>query len=292
MTALKTLKNRKNAVVSIEKITSAMKMISSIKLMKIKDKTENFRLYSDAFNNILSSLLGRASVLDYPPPLLVGRDKSEVLLLIVLTSNRGLCGSFNSNVVRQVFNYIKEQKKQFGYKIKLLCIGSKGDEQLSKKFREFIVKKINFFDKPTFQDASFIFSNVLDMFNEGEFDKCVILYNEFVSSIHQRIVIKQLVPFYRSEQDNEKNEIRSYYEYEPSEEIILNNLVEQNLKIQIYRAILESNSGEHSARMNSMDTATRNAQDVIKELDLHYNKIRQASITRELIEIISAGEAL
>lgn len=293
MANLKELRVRKKSVVATKKITSAMKMISAAKLRRAQELAQASRPYADLMARMMADLISKQEDPSTAPPLLIGNGKSKVHLFVVATANRGLCGSFNSSIVRLAKKKIAEAL-QDGVTVKILCIGKKGREQLKRDYAALILETINAYDKPRYADAADISRRVKEMFETGEFDLCTIFYNKFVSALTQKVTEQRLIPFspLPEEQEPSKASIASSYEYEPSKNQVLTNLLPKNLSVQIYRALLENAASEQGARMAAMDGATRNAEEMIHALELKYNRTRQAIITKELIEIISGAEAL
>jgi len=296
MPSLKDLRVRIRSVKSTQKITSAMKMVAAAKLRRAQEQAEAARPYSDRMARMLESLAtayeGRADA----PPLLAGTGKDNVHLLVVATSDRGLCGGFNSGVVREARRLIRDLLRD-GKTVKILCIGRKGRDQLKRDQGSRIIETIEDIGRPrlTFTGAEAIAGKLRRMFEAGEFDVATMVYNRFKSAISQIMTRQRLIPLPLPEAEEEtgrKGQMRGVYEYEPDEAEILGELLGRNLGIQIYRALLESWASEQGARMTAMDNATRNAGDMIARITLFYNRTRQASITKELIEIISGAEAL
>ncbi len=293
MANLKELRVRKKSVVATKKITSAMKMISAAKLRRAQELAQAGRPYADLMARMMADIISKQEDLSTAPFLLVGNGKSKVHLFIVATANRGLCGNFNSSIVRLAKKRISEAL-QDGLTVKIFCIGKKGREQLKREYASLILDTLNAYDKPRYADAADISRRITEMFEGGEFDVCTIIYNKFVSALTQKVTEHRLIPFspLSDEQAVSKASIASSYEYEPSKTQILTNLLPKNLSVQIYRALLENAASEQGARMAAMDGATRNAEEMIHSLELKYNRTRQAIITKELIEIISGAEAL
>lgn len=294
MANLKELRGRINSVKSTRKITSAMKMVAGAKLRRAQEQAEAARPYAERMERMLTALAENAKDKPEAPPLLVGTGKSDTHLIVVITSDRGLCGAFNSSIARAVRQDIRrlrgEQKT-----VKLLCVGRKGRDMLRREFGEMIVGTIEDVGRPrlTFDDALRIGTQVLEAFDGGEFDVCTLYYNHFKSAISQVVTAQQIVPFPVGEaEEGSDNGPRAVYEFEPEEEELLVELLPHNLSTQVFRALLESNASEQGARMTAMDNATRNAGDMIDRLTLTYNRSRQAQITKELIEIISGAEAV
>ncbi len=297
MANLKELKLRIRSVKSTQKITKAMKMVAAAKLRRARERAEAAAPYADRMGQVLLSLASKAETFDAAPKLLTGTGKSDVHLLVVMTSDRGLCGAFNGSIVRAAKRRATELQRA-GKKVKILCIGSKGSDQLRHGFSAQIIDKIEGLSKKTlaYADAEEIAFRLTSMFDAGEFDVCTIVYNRFRSAISQEVTLQQVIPL--ELQLPEETAVKAgspaqaLYEYEPSEEDVLSDLLPRNLAVQIYHAFLENAASEQGARMTAMDNATRNAGDMIKGLTLEYNRTRQAVITKELIEIISGAEAV
>lgn len=300
MPSLKEYRVRIDSVKSTQKITSAMKMVAAAKLRRAQEQAEAARPYAQRMERMLGSLAASVAGSPNAPALLAGNGRDQVHLVVVATADRGLCGAFNSSIVRDARRLIDEQISQ-GKDVKVLCVGRKGRDQLRRTHGHLIVETIEDVAKPrlTFDAADAIASRIRDMFEADEFDVCTIIYNTFKSAISQIVTRQQLIPFVASGEE-EKTDAEAgetggsvaQYEFEPSDEAILSQLLPRNLAIQVFRALLENNASEQGARMAAMDSATRNAGDMISALTLEYNKQRQAAITGELIEIISGMEAL
>lgn len=299
MPSLKEFRNRIASVKSTRKITSAMKMVAASKLRKAQQKAEDSRAYSNRMVKMIYNLVtDMGSVEEGKYPLLSGNGKDKKHLLLVLTSDNGLCGGFNSSVTRLALKTIRDLIAE-GKEIKLISIGKKGGIQLRKEFPKLVIKSIDDFGHRdlSFKDASEISNEVLDMFKKGEFDICTVIYNEYKSVIAQLPITKQLIPFgVQQLLDNlytdESDASLSSYIYEPKKEVIFENLLPLNFSLQVFRAMLDNSAGEKAARMTAMDSATNNADAMIDDLTLKYNRARQAYITKELIEIISGAEAV
>ncbi|WP_342240604.1 F0F1 ATP synthase subunit gamma [Inquilinus sp. OTU3971] len=292
MPSLKDLKNRIASVKSTQKITAAMKMVAASKLRRAQDQAEAGRPYADRMERMLTGLAAVAKTAGQGPKLISGTGKSDVHLLLVITSDRGLAGAFNATVLRETRKQIRELQGK-GKTVKLFTVGRKGRDSLRRDHANLIVESVIDIGRPKlgFADADGIATRILAMFEAGDFDVCSVVYNKFKSAIAQIITVQQLVPVALPAvaEDTASNIV---YEFEPSEEQILAELLPRNLAIQIYKALLESAASEQGARMTAMDNATRNAGDMIKRLTLVYNRTRQAYITKELIEIISGAEAV
>ena len=293
MPSLKDLRNRITSVKSTQKITKAMKMVAAAKLRKAQENAEKGRAYSEKMNNIIGNLKQSIADVSSAPKLLAGNDKSEVHLCIVITADRGLCGGFNTNIVkkaREYFNQIIDDNK----KLKIITVGSKGDDQIKRNFKDYIVEKISYknIKNISLNEASELTSKIITMFENNEFDVCTIFYNKFKSVISQEPQAQQIIPVENLDADVESSEDEDQYEFEPDENEILEYLLPQNITTQLYKAFLENAASEQGSRMSAMDNATRNAGDLIDKLTINYNRSRQAVITSELIEIISGAESL
>ena len=296
MPSLKDLRNRITSVKSTQKITSAMKMVAAAKLRRAQEAAEAARPYADRMGRMLGSLA--VSMKDHPgaPAMLVGTGKNEVHLVIVATADRGLCGSFNSSIVRDARRMIAEIERDGGT-VKVVTIGRKASDQLRRQYGDRIVEHYTELDKPAldFEKAERIARRITEMFEAGEFDACTIIFNQFKSVISQIVTRSQLIPFEVADPDegDEAEDLGgAVYEAEPSNEEVLEELLPRNLAVQVFTALLENYASEQGARMSAMDNATRNAGEMIDRLTLNYNRARQAAITTELIEIISGAEAL
>ena len=293
MPSLKDLKLRINSTKSTQKITAAMKMVSAAKLRRAQEQAEAARPYAERMSRVLGRLAAAAAGREGAPPLLAGNGKDQTHLLVVMTSDRGLCGGFNSSIVRGARRLARELKAQ-GKQVKFFCIGRKGRDQLRREFAAYIVATVEDIAKPrlTFAASEAVATKILSMFEHGEFDVCSLVYNRFKSAMTQIVTIQQLIPFAPpAANENEPAGVTSY-EYEPDELEILSALLPKNLGMQVFRALLENSASEQGARMTAMDSATRNAGDMINKLTINYNRSRQAAITKELIEIISGAEAV
>lgn len=293
MASLKFLRNRITSVKSTQKITKAMKMVAAAKLRKAQQNAENARPYSEKLNSIILNLKNSVNDIDSAPKLLVGNQKEEIHLCVVLSSDRGLCGGFNTNICRKAkifFEKVIEQNK----KLKIIVVGSKANDQLRRKYSQYIIDKISLKDEKviSFAKAQEITDKILNLFTRNEFDTCTLFFNKFKSVILQIPQAQQLIPVSINEKLDQDNKNNSQYEYEPEENEILENLLPKNIATQIYTAFLENQASEQGSRMTAMDNATRNAGELIGKLTINYNRTRQAVITKELIEIISGAESL
>ncbi len=293
MPSLKDLKLRINSTKNTQKITSAMKMVSAAKLRRAQEQAEAARPYAERMERVLGRLAAAAAGKDGAPALLAGNGNDQTHLIVVMTSDRGLCGGFNSSIARGARKLARDLKAQ-GKTIKILCIGRKGRDQLRREFPNEIIGTIEDIGKPrlTFTAAEAVAVRILGMFERGEFDVCEIVYNRFKSAMTQIVTVQQLIPFAPAAANENDPAGATSYEYEPDELEILSSLLPKNLGMQIFRALLENNASEQGARMTAMDSATRNAGDMINKLTITYNRSRQAAITKELIEIISGAEAV
>jgi len=291
MASLDDLRKRIVSVKSTQKITKAMKMVAAAKLRKAQESAERGRPYSEKMQNIILNLTESISDLSNAPKLLVGTGKEQTHLCVVMTSDRGLCGGFNTNICRLAKNYflkvLKEEKI-----LKIITIGSKGHDQLKREYGKYIVQKLSFKDKKkiSFNEANDVGKIIIDLFDKNEFDKCVLFYNNFKNVMTQIPQAQQIIPAEKKENSKESNEV--FYEFEPDEDEILEDLLPKNISTQVFKAFLENSASEQGSRMTAMDSATRNAGDLVKSLTIVYNRSRQAAITKELIEIISGAESL
>ena len=298
MANLKELKNRITSVTSTQKITKAMQMVAAAKLRRAQEAAENSRPYAQRMERMIASVASNLPSLDAAPPMVVGTGKDDVHLLVVVTAERGLCGAFNTNIVRAVRAKARELKDS-GKTVKLFCVGRKGQESLRRDMEDDIVEYVTLRDvkQLSFADIRPVAEKISQMFSDSEFDVCTVYFNAFKSVISQIVTDQQLIPVKLPDPDAEADEDTvdlggAIYEYEPEENDLLGVLVPRNISVQIYRSLLESSAAEQAARMTSMDNATRNAGDMIDALTLTYNRTRQAIITKELIEIVSGAEAL
>ena len=295
MPSLKTFRTRINSVKSTQKITSAMKMVAASKLRRAQLQVEAARPYAERMERMLGALAASVAGSPSAPPLLVGTGKDQVHLLIPLTADRGLAGAFNASIGRATRTLARRLEGE-GKTVKILAVGRKGRDFLRRELASRLVGDISYAGKKRveFADAGDIAKRVSAMLAAGEIDVCTLIYNRFRSVISQVVTQQQLIPAPAPPGQEEATAALggAAYEFEPDEETILARLLPQNLAIQLYRALLESAAGEHGARMSAMDSATRNAGDMIRRLTLNYNRARQANITKELIEIISGAEAV
>ncbi len=299
MANLKDLRVRIASVKSTQKITAAMKMVAASKLKRAQDQAVAARPYAERMERMLGSLATSIGGTAGAPKLLAGTGQDKTHLVVAVTSDRGLCGGFNNQVVRGARARINELKSA-GKEVKILCLGRKGSDGLKRDFEGDIIDTVEGLARREvrFNDANDIGIRLANMFDDGMFDTCTLLYNRFKSAMSQEFTAQQLIPFpVSSPEDGEEGDRRdgalaAIYEFEPDEEVILRDLLPRNLGVQTYRAMLESYAGEQGARMISMDNATRNASDMIERLELNYNRTRQSIITTEMIEIVSGAEAV
>jgi F-type H+-transporting ATPase subunit gamma len=269
-----------------------MKMVSAAKLRRAQEQAEAARPYAERMERVMGRLAAASAGRDGAPALLAGNGRDQTHLIVVMTSDRGLCGGFNSTIVRGARRLIRDLKGQ-GKAVKILCVGRKGRDQLRREFPSEIIGTIEDVGKPrlTFAAAEAIATRILAMFEHGDFDVCALVYNRFKSAMTQIVTIQQLIPF-ALPAANQNDPAAASYEYEPDELEILSALLPKNLGMQLFRALLENAASEQGARMTAMDSATRNAGEMINKLTINYNRSRQAAITKELIEIISGAEAV
>jgi F-type H+-transporting ATPase subunit gamma len=296
MASLKDLRVRIGSVKQTQKITSAMKLVAASKLRRAQEQAEASRPFASRMAEMLANLAAGVADLQNAPPLLAGTGSEGVHLLVVATTDRGLCGGFNSSIARGARRRIRELQEE-GKQVKLLCVGRKGRDALRRDFGQLIEDTIEGVGRrrPEYAEARAIAERLEQLYAEGAFDVCTIVYNRFKSAITQELTFRQLIPVAPSEPGEGEagdEEVRAVYEFEPSETGILEELLPRNLAVQIYGALVENAASEQGARMTAMDSATRNAGEMIDRLTLTYNRTRQAQITKELIEIISGAEAV
>ena len=295
MASLKELRNRIASIKATQKITKAMQMVAAAKLRRAQMAAEAARPYAERMEAVLANLANALEGREgEAPPLMLGTGKDDVHLLIVCTSERGLCGGFNSSIVRKAREKLLQLKGQ-GKEVKILCVGKKGYDQLRRQFKSLIVDVIEFrgIKQLTFEHADQVGQKVRDMFDAGEFDVATLFFAEFKTVISQKPIAQQIIPASIPEGEDTSSDLEgAIYEYEPEEGEILADLLPLNITTQIFKALLENAASEQGARMSAMDSATRNAGEMIGKLTLNYNRTRQAQITKELIEIISGAEAL
>jgi F-type H+-transporting ATPase subunit gamma len=295
MPSLKDLRLRIVSVKSTRKITSAMKMVAASKLRRAQTAAESARPFAERMERMLGTLAGSLAGQSGAPLMLAGTGKDDVQLIVMVTADRGLCGGFNSSIVRDVRRMAGQLLRE-GKTVKILPVGRKGREQIRRDFGPNLIEGFEGLGRKgiSFAEADQVASRVTQMFADGEFDVCTVVYNRFQSAIAQVVTRQQLIPFPVPAEGPAKADAaaKALYEFEPNEEEILATLLPRNLAVQMFRSILESQASEQGARMTAMDNATRNAGDMINGLTIKYNRSRQAQITKELIEIISGAEAL
>ena len=294
MPSLDDLKKRIGSVKSTQKITKAMKMVAAAKLRRAQESAESSRPYSDTMNDVIGSISKKVASTSSERNLLTGTGDDQVQLLILFTSERGLCGGFNSSITKKMREKIEDLKK-LSKTVKIICIGKKGYDILKRKYSDLIVDVIDMkaIKSVSYQDAKDISQKIIKMYFDNEFDTCSIFYNKFKSVIDQIPTDQQILPIETEENnDIDLNSSTSMLDFEPGETEILEELLPLNFAVQIFKALLESAASEQGARMSAMDNASRNASDMIDKLTLFYNRSRQAVITKELIEIISGAEAV
>tara|TARA_B100000575_G_scaffold268528_1_gene247520 strand:+ start:648 stop:1526 length:879 start_codon:yes stop_codon:yes gene_type:complete len=292
MPSLDDLKKRIKSVKSTQKITKAMKMVAAAKLRKAQENAEKGRPYSQKMQNIILNLTKSINDPQNAPKLLVGTGKDDTYLCVVLTADRGLCGGFNSNICKLAKAKFRDILKE-GKKLKIITVGSKGLDQIKREFGKYIIKKFSFknLKQITFKEAQSIGNEIIYLFDKNEFDKCFLFYNNFKNVITQIPQSQQIIPAEGDIMESEEN-TTTLFEFEPEEDEILDELLPKNISTQIFKAFLENAASEQGSRMTAMDNATRNAGDLVDKLTINYNRSRQASITKELIEIISGAESL
>ncbi len=292
MPSLDDLKKRIKSVKSTQKITKAMKMVAAAKLRKAQENAEKGRPYSQKMQNIILNLTKSINDPLNAPKLLVGTGKDKTYLCLVLTADRGLCGGFNSNICKLAKSNFKKIISE-GKELKIITVGSKGLDQIKREYGKYIIKKFSFKDKKqiTFKEAEIIGKEIINLFKQNEFDKCILFFNNFKNVITQIPQAQQIIPVENNSSMDEKDTSFTY-EFEPDEDEILEDLLPKNISTQIFKAFLENAASEQGSRMTAMDNATRNAGELVDKLTINYNRSRQASITKELIEIISGAESL
>ena len=293
MPSLDDLKKRIKSVKSTQKITKAMKMVAAAKLRKAQENAEKGRPYSQKMQNIILNLTKSISDPENAPKLLVGTGKDKTYLCVVLTADRGLCGGFNSNICKLAKSNFKKILGE-GKNLKIITVGSKGLDQIKREYGKYIVKKFSFKEKKqiSFSEADLIGKEIINLFDKEEFDICQLFYNNFKNVITQIPQAQQIIPAIEKDSSDKQEKNSTFYEFEPEEDEILEDLLPKNISTQLFKAFLENAASEQGSRMTAMDNATRNAGDLVDKLTINYNRSRQASITKELIEIISGAESL
>ena len=290
MASLDDLKKRISRVKSTQKITKAMKMVAAAKLRRAQESAERGRPYSQKMNNIILNLSSGISDKENAPKLLAGTGEDKVHLCVVMTADRGLCGGFNSNIIKKAKSYFQKLSDS-GKELKIITVGSKGYDQLKRAYKDNIIENISFKESKNanYFDADKVGKILIQKFEQKEFDVCTIFYNQFKNVITQIPQEQQIIPLKINEEEKSSDE---NYEFEPDEDEILGNLLPKNISTQIFKAMLENSASEQGSRMSAMDNATRNAGEMVDKLTIEYNRSRQAAITKELIEIISGAESL
>ena len=290
MASLDDLKKRIASVKSTQKITKAMKMVAAAKLRRAQESAEKGRPYSEKMNNVILNLSNSISDKENAPKLLSGTGQEKTHLCVVMTSDRGLCGGFNSNIIKKAKSYFTKILDE-GKELKIITVGSKGNDQLKRVYGDKIIENISFKESKNanYFDADKVGKMVIEKFEAGEFDVCTIFYNQFKNVITQIPQAQQIIPL---NNEGEESSSEESYEFEPDEDEILSNLLPKNISTQIFKAMLENSASEQGSRMSAMDNATRNAGEMVDKLTIEYNRSRQAAITKELIEIISGAESL
>ena len=291
MASLDDLKKRIASVKSTQKITKAMKMVAAAKLRRAQESAEKGRPYSEKMNNVILNLSNGISDKENAPKLLSGTGQEKTHLCVVMTSDRGLCGGFNSNIIKKAKSYFAKLVEE-GKDLKIITVGSKGNDQLKRAYGDKIIANISYKETKhaNYFDAEKVGKMVIEKFEAEEFDVCTIFYNQFKNVITQIPQAQQIIPLNVENSEEDKSE--DSYEFEPDEDEILSNLLPKNISTQIFKAMLENSASEQGSRMSAMDNATRNAGEMVDKLTIEYNRSRQAAITKELIEIISGAESL
>ena len=292
MPSLDDLKKRIKSVKSTQKITKAMKMVAAAKLRKAQESAEKGRPYSQKMQNIILNLTKSINDPQNAPKLMVGTGQDKTYLCVVMSADRGLCGGFNSNICKLAKTNFKKILSD-GKELKIITVGIKGLDQIKREYGKYVIKKFSFKEKKkiTFNEAEIIGNEIIQLFNEKQFDKCILFYNNFKNVITQIPQAQQIIPTEQKTVKEIDDNLPSY-EFEPEEDEILEDLLPKNISTQVFKAFLENAASEQGSRMTAMDNATRNAGDLVDKLTINYNRSRQASITKELIEIISGAESL
>jgi len=298
MPSLKDLRNRINGVISTKKITTAMKLVAGARLKRAQIAATTSRPYVVKMQELINNITSSVKNIETLPKIVKGSESNKIHLIILITSDRGLCGGFNTAMARLAKKRINELLNSNKI-VQILCIGKKGYNQLKREYKDLIIDTIILpykSNKVDYEFAQKISHRILMMYENDKFDSASIIFSLFRSPLKQEPQLKQIIPVLNNDENTTKNSDESrdkkIYEYEPEEEYILKNLIPHNISIQIYRGLLENAAGEEGARMIAMDNATRNAEELIDVLRLNYNRSRQAQITKELIEVISGSEAI
>lgn len=290
MATLREIRQRIGGVKSTQKITKAMKMVAAAKLRRATDAIIAARPYAKKMQELLSYLSGQVDVTVYPQ---FARREIKAVAIVVVTADRGLCGAFNSNIIKATVQHIKTHYAALNKagKVKLICVGKKGFDFFSKRNYEVVSKHVGIFNQLNFTTAKTIVAEVVDGFIKGDYDKVEVISNEFKNAVQQKLTIGQFLPIVQEQTVEKKTQLTDYI-FEPSSDKIVSSLIPRHLNFQIWRVLLDSNAAEHGARMTAMENASTNARDLIRILQLNYNKARQAAITKELLEIVAGAEAL
>jgi F-type H+-transporting ATPase subunit gamma len=286
MPSLLDIRRRIRSVKNTQQLTKAMKTVSAAKLRRAQERVMSARPYADQLRNVLANLAGRVENISHP--LLEVRPEERTLVVIV-TADRGLCGAFNTNLIRATQNFLRENAKKS--EISLFPVGRKGRDFFRRREASITSDYVNFFNKLDYGHAKDIAKTIMDLYSESKIDAVYIVYNEFKSAIQQRVSMEKLLPLGRSDLGGAQNAPAEYIFEQPPQQVF-DRLLPRYVEIQVYRALLESAASEHGARMAAMDTASRNAGDMIESLTLNMNRVRQAAITREIIEVVSGAGAL
>lgn len=287
---LKEIRTRISSIESTEKITSAMKLVSAAKFRRSQQAIIALRPYSNKLSEIMRNISDAADTVDDMP--LFSQRSPEKVVIIAITSNKGLCGSFNSSVVKEAHRVVKEKydRQQQSGNVQFIFLGKKGKEQLGKSYPTLLTNE-QLLDKPEFSEIASIAEDLMDKFAKKEIDRVEIIYNQFVNAATQKVTVEQFLPV-ATQTNTENKKLKNDYIFEPSKEELFKTLTPRILKLQLYKTLIDSIASEHGARMTSMSKATDNANEMLKELRLKYNNARQSAITNELIEIVSGAEAL
>ena len=298
MPSLKDIKTQINSVGSTKKITSAMKMVAASKLRRSQEKAEAARPYSSRLEEMLASLASSAASGEGIIKLLTGTGNDQNYIVVPVSADRGLCGGFNSSINRETFKLVKSLENE-GKNVQLIPVGKKSRDFFNRLMQDKIIESFADLNVSTtgYESALQVSNKLQQLYFDGKFDKCILVFNKFKSAISQEVTQQQLIPLdvsntSKEEKLDDSTEVKAIYDYEPDEETILKDLLPKNVSIQIFKVLLESDAGEQGARMAAMDNATRNAGEMIDSLTLKYNRTRQAFITKELIEIISGAESI
>ena len=298
MPSLKDIKMQINSVGSTKKITSAMKMVAASKLRRSQEKAEAARPYSSRLEEMLASLASSAASGEGIIKLLTGTGNDQNYIVIPVSADRGLCGGFNSSINRETFKLVKSLENE-GKNVQLIPVGKKSRDFFNRLMQDKIIESFSDLNVSItgYESALQVSNKLQQLYFDGKFDKCILIFNKFKSAISQEVTQQQLIPLdisssLKEKKSDDNTEAKAIYDYEPDEETILKDLLPKNVSIQIFKVLLESDAGEQGARMAAMDNATRNAGEMIDSLTLKYNRTRQAFITKELIEIISGAESI